>query len=281
MRPNLHHPVFVVVALLVGSGLAQPGLADGRAQAKRLIKSLSARSFKVRLKAAIVIGKQKVTAALPALRKIADKQTEKPTVRAAAIISLAQMTDEPSRRRFAYLLGHENELIAKASEKALLMLDRAQPQEPVYLVSVKKPKLPKGVPASRGERLMHEIKRRIDATGGLVPGGGEEEFLDQDELAEHLEKRKLDGLLLRPELVELVAKAEGGRTTVVGQVRIAVYGLVDGQRTFLAEGGADAWIEDQRITRAERTGLENEVLDGAVDSAWMQVVQDLSSRGAE
>jgi hypothetical protein len=126
---------------------------------------------------------------------------------------------------------------------------------------------------------VHEtLRRRVGKTGGLVLGAGEERFLTDEQLAAHLKARELLGLWVEPELVALRADVSAGRTTVVAQLRLVQFSLPGKRKEFAGEGGADAWIEDTRISTSERDELEAEVLEGAVASALTQLLEDLQSR---
>ena len=265
----------VSIGLLGASPISRAG---GPKQIRQLTKSLKSGSFKVRLSAAIQIGKRKAKAALPALRRVTDDQKEHPAVRAAALGSLAQLGDETSRRRMAYLIAHEIPLIARAAEKAILALDATMERKPYYLVSIAAPKLPPKAPKALAKVLMQALQRKVANTGGLVIGGGEEKFLSDEAFSAHLAKRELTGLLIKPVLAKLSAQVEGGQTTVVAVVRLVQFSLPGKQREFSAEGGADAWIEAERLTKRERQELETEVIEGAADSALMQLLNDLQER---
>ncbi len=257
--------------------LATPALAGGP-KAGRVIKGLKSRSLKVRLKAATVAGQRKITRATPALRKVADNQREKPAVRAAALNSLGQLGDQDSRARCAYLAGHAQAVIANAARRALGMLDKALPSQPFFLVAIDPPGLPKGASKRAAQQLMQALQRRVRSTNGLVLGHGEQKYMSKAAFAEHLGQRDLVGLLLKPQLAKLTATPADGRTTVVALVRLIQIRLPGREREFTAEGGADAWIESERLTKRERQELEDEVIEGAADAALMQLLQDLQER---
>lgn len=267
----------LVLAWLGALALSTPALAGGP-DAGRVIKGLKARSLKVRLKAATVAGQRKITKAAPALRKVADNQREKPAVRAAALNSLGQIGDQDSRGRCAYLAGHSEAAIANAARRALAALDKALPSQPFFLVSIEPPGLPKGTPKRAGQQLMKALMHRARSTNGLVLGHGEEKYMSEAAFAEHLGKRDLVGLLLKPQLAKLTATPADGRTTVVALIRLVQFRLPGRVQEFTAEGGADAWIESERLTKRERQELEDEVIEGAADAALMQLLQDLQER---
>jgi len=212
-----------------------------------------------------------------ALRKVAANQSEKPIVRAAALIALGQIEDQKARKVCAYLIAHKHHLISHAAQKALLALDGALSSRPFYLVAVEKPKVPKGL-SYLGPVIEAALEKRIQSTSGLVLGAGEERFLDDEEMNNHLKVRDLMGLLLRPELLSVISRVDDGKTIVEAQVRITQFSLPGNVKEFSADGGANSWIEDTHITKIELRDLQIEVVDGAADSALMQVLEDLKDR---
>ena len=250
-------------------------VAAGSASGKKLVKALKHSSFKVRLQAVILIGKRKMKSAAPELRQaLSDKHD---AVRAAAALSLGKLGDEESRNSLVKLLDHQNELVVKTAEKALVLLDKKKGQA-VYLVAIQRPILPGGVSRSRAARLMRTIRKKLEETSGLVVSAGEENVLSAQDLTSHLRKRKLTGILLQPKLAELNETADGGTTTVAGKVSIMVVTLIRKRMEFNASGEANAWVEDAPISDGDRTDLQNAVLDGASSAAIEQVVQYLAGR---
>ena len=245
--------------------------------AKRLIKALKDRSFKVRLQAAILIGKRKVRPAIPELRKILVSDREHEAVRAAAASSLGKLGDEESREQLVLLIAHRSRLLVRATEKALMSLDK-QKGLPVYYVKVANPRLPKSVAASRGFRLTRIIKDKLRNTGGIVVGAGEDKILKGKEFEAHLKRRNLTGLELRPKLVTLSEDVGDDNTTVLGKVSIMVVTLIKKRMEFSSGGEANSWIESTNISDGERTDMENTVLDASANAAVMQVLEYLANR---
>lgn len=249
----------------------------GPPRVKRLVRALHSSSYKVRMKAAILLGEHKLTGATRALMKVANKQAEKPVVRAAALVALGQIGKQESRKVCAYLIAHKDHLIANAAIKALVSLDHALPSRPFYLVSIEHPK----VPAKNrllATVLERALEKRVRSTSGLVLSAGEEKFLGDEEMRSHLKTRDLTGLLLRPELLSVTSRVEDGKTIVEAQVRVTQFTMPGRVKEFFADGGANSWIEDTRIAKSELQDLQTEVVKGAADSALMQVLEDLQDR---
>lgn len=277
MTPG-HSPARIAMWVLLVPALLCPAPGSAAGKHARLIKALSDPSFKVRLQAAIVIGKRHITEAVPALRdRLAD---EHEAVQAAAMISLGRLGDQDARTQVVQLLAHRSKLVARASEKTLILLDKALPQRPAYLLAMARPKLPKGVPTSRALRLLRVFRDKIEATQGLVASAGEEKVLKGKELASHLRKRQVTGMLLQPRLSKLTAEDEGGRTVVYATVNVMLSTLVDKRLEFSAGGEANAWIEGSHIREDERVELESEVIQASADASITQVLQYLANRSA-
>jgi len=269
---------WLAAILLLGVFCTQPAISRPPSRtAKRLIKALKDRSFKVRLQAAILIGKRKVKRAIPSLRKVLASDREHAAVRAAAASSLGKLGDEESRAQLVKLIGHRSRLLVRATEKALMSLDKHK-GVPVYYVKVAKPKLPKGVASSRGFRLVRIIKDKIKNTGGLVVAAGEDQILQGKDFESHLKRRQLTGLELRPKLVTLSEDVGDDTTTVNGKVSIMIVTLPKKRMEFNSGGEANSWIEGTNISDGERTDMENTVLDASADAAVMQVLEYLQNR---
>ena len=275
---NIRVRFLLVFALGLLSVFAEPVQAAGPL-AKRLIKALGDSSSKVRLKAATRIGQKGLDEAIPRLRKMLNSDEETASVRAACLLALARLKDQDARGRMGYLVGHKNELIALAAEKGLLLLDKALPAEPVYLMELSPTQTPKGLAFGLGKRVDQAMAERIKSTNGVVAGAGEDSVLSDEDLVEHLSKRRLTGLLLKPEIMSLEEQNEPGRTTILAQVKLHSFSMPGKQAMHVGMGGADAWIGDERISDIERRDLQQEVLGNAADSALLELLQALADEG--
>lgn len=256
--------------------LAMPVLAPAASpqQVRKLVKALGSKSFKVRLQAAILIGKKKITRAAGALRRALGDEHD--AVRAAAALSLGKLGDQQARPGVVRLLGEENSLLVRSAEKSLLLLDRAR-GEPAYLVALAKP-IAKGAPARLGARLDRLLRRQLARTGGLVLSAGEERVLSGRRLSEHLGRRRLTGMMLQPRIAEYSRREQEGNTVVEGKIDVLVYTLVRRRMEFSASGEANAWLEGTDLGADEVAELETAVLQSAATAAVEQVVEYLSSR---
>jgi hypothetical protein len=259
--------------LLLPAG-APPAAAQG--SSARLIQALRDPSFKVRLQAAIIIGKRKLVHATPALRDALDDDHD--AVRAAAAISLGKLGDQNARARVVRLLRHDNVLVARAAEKSLILLDQAKDGTAKYLVAIDKPKAPKQVNRSHLVRLTEVLKNKIAQNPQVIISAGEERVLKKSKLKTHLRKRKLTGILIQPKLSRLRAKEKHGNTVVDGKVSVMVVTLVKKRMEFSAAGEADAWIEDANIAKSDQKELETAVIQACAEAAAEQVYDYLLQR---
>jgi hypothetical protein len=242
----------------------------------RLEQGLSDPSFKVRLQAAIIIGKRKITRAAPALREALDDNHD--AVRAAAAVSLGKLGDQEARIRVVRLLRHDNDLVVRAAEKSLVLLDKAKGSGAKYLVAIDKPKAPKKVNRSHLGRVVKAMQTKIEQNPKVIISAGEEKVLKGSRLNSHLKRRKLTGILVQPKLAKLQAKEKHGTTVVDGKVSVMVVTLVKKRMEFSAGGEADAWIEDTKIADSDREELESTVIQACAEAAAEQVYDYLLRR---
>jgi hypothetical protein len=253
---------------------APPAAAQGSVD--RLVQGLEDPSFKVRLQAAIIIGKRKLTRAAPALRDALDDDHD--AVRAAAAVSLGRMGDQEARVRVVRLLRHDNDLVARAAEKSLMLLDKAKNSGAKYLVAIDKPKAPKKVNRSHLDRVIKALKDKIEQNPKVICSAGEEKVLKGSRLKTHLKRRKLVGILVQPKLARLRAKEKHGTTVVDGKVSVMVVTLVRKRMEFSAGGEADAWVEDTNITESDKEELETAVIQACSEAAAEQLYDYLLRR---
>jgi hypothetical protein len=253
-----------------------PAPAAAQGSVERLVQGLEDPSFKVRLQAAIIIGKRKLTRAAPALRDALDDDHD--AVRAAAAVSLGRMGDQEARSRVVRLLRHDNDLVARAAEKSLVLLDKAKGSEAKYLVAIDKPRAPKKVSRSHLGRVIKAIKDKIEKNPMVICSAGEERVLKGSRLKTHLKKRKLTGILVQPKISKLSAKEKHGTTVVDGKVSVMVVTLVKKRMEFSAGGEADAWIEDTNIAKSDQEELETAVIQACAEAAAEQVYDYLLRR---
>jgi hypothetical protein len=278
LRPDPLTGQKILLGLLVYVLLLPVGAAPAAAQGSsdRLVQALRDPSFKVRLQAAILIGKRKLVRAAPALRDALDDDHD--AVRAAAAVSLGKMGDQDARGRVVRLLRHDNDLVARAAEKSLLLLDKARGGKARYLVAIDRPRAPKRVNSSHLKRLIAAMKDKLKQNPQVIFSAGEEKVLRKTKLKTHLRKRKLTGILIQLKLSKLRAKEKHGITVVDGKVSVMLVTLVKRRMEFSAGGEADAWVEETKIADSDREELETAVVQACAEAAAEQVYDYLLQR---
>jgi hypothetical protein len=262
--------LFLCVLLLPAPPAAAQGSVD------RLVQGLEDPSFKVRLQAAIIIGKRKLTRAAPALRDALDDNHD--AVKAAAAVSLGRMGDQDARTRVVRLLRADNDLVVRAAEKSLTLLDKAKGSGAKYLVAIDKPRAPKNVKQVHLGRVVKALRDKIEQNPVVISSAGEEKVLKGSRLKSHLKKRKLTGILVQPKVAKLRAKEKHGTTVVDGKVSVMVVTLVKKRMEFSAGGEADAWIEDTNVAESDKEELETAVIQACAEAAAEQVYDYLLRR---
>jgi HEAT repeats len=235
---------------------------------ERLIAGLSDPSFKVRVQAAILIGKKRVLTATAALRNAL--QDPHDAVQAAAAVALGKLGHQPSRPELCSLLGHSNPLVSQAAEKALGLLDQAR-GPPKALVNT--------APASQSATVSPRIARSLDRIlresiakqTTLVLSAGEDTVLSGEKLAAHLRSRGLRGYQLQPRISTLTMTPRGAKILFICKVSILVASLERMRMEYSASGEASAEMADP--TADEREDLVNTLLKAATDAALDQIVE--------
>jgi hypothetical protein len=236
-----------------------------------LLGALQDPSFKVRLRAALVIGKKKLKDAAPALRKALDDEQD--AVRAAAASSLGQVGDQDSRPLLVRLLNHTSEAVRKSATKGLVALDGELGGGRKYLLVYDAPVLPTGVGAGQGTKLLRVVKKELGRSPLAVPSVGEENVLQGTALTEHLGARGLVGLKVQTKLVKLLATQSG----VVCKVSIMLV-TVPGNRLEFAGNGEGEAEADGELDDDTRVEVEDQLLDAAGQAAAQEVAGYLTRR---
>ncbi len=256
--------------LLLPAGLRAQSRAD------RLSGYLEHESYKVRLKAAIQIGKSGISAGAPALRRaLSDENT---TVRAAAAYSLGQLGDAESRPALVALLDAPQSLVFKAASKALALIDRAGGGQPRYLVAVAEPTLPGGTRPFAASRLARVLAAKLEASSLTATAAGEQKRIAGDKLTRHLKLRGLAGVELRPKVLELAAVESTGATSFSCRISVMVVELVRQRMEFAGKGEAAADVGQTGLEPDTSDDILGQVLDASVEAAAEEVLGYLRRR---
>ncbi len=250
--------------------------AIGQDRAQRLVQYLEHSSYKVRLKAAIQIGRLRIRQAAPALKKSLSDDND--LVRAAAAYSLGQLGDQSYRKDLITLLKDPKTLLNKAATKALKALDRAQKTRPMYLVVLNDPILVPGAGKGLAKRLKRILKRDLAENTMMVLSEGEHEVLSGQKLSSHLKARGLKGISIRPKLTTLSVKKSSDSTTFKCKISIMVLRLLNKRMEFDGSGEAEATVEQTDMDPDTMDDIQRQLVDAAVKAAREEVVSYLARR---
>jgi hypothetical protein len=239
--------------------------ADGE---ERLITALSDPSFKVRVQAAILIGKKQLTTAAPALRNAL--QDKHDAVQAAAALTLGKLAYQQARPDLCPLLAHPNALVSQAAEKALGLLDQARGPAKA-LINTTPTTYAAGVSPTLARRLDRILREAIIRRPALIFSAGEDTVLDGDKLAAHLRSRRLQGYQLQPRISALTSTPRSHQTLFVCKVSILVASLERKRIEYTASGEASAEMVDP--TADEREDLTNRLLEAAAGEALDEIAK--------
>jgi hypothetical protein len=266
-RPNRSGPLCLAISCL--TLLAAP---EVRAQADPdLLAALTDSNSKVRVRAAVVIGKKKLREAAPALRAALGDESD--AVRAAAARALGEVGDQSARSVLAGLLGHASEAVRKSATRGLELLDTYLGGTRKYLLAVDEPVLPPGTSKDHGRRLLASVKAELERHPTVVPAAGEERALAQGGLVEHLRARKLTGIRIQPRLVKLQSSASG----VICKVSVMSVTMPANRMEFAGNGEGEAEA-DGELEPDERTELEVQLIEAAAQAASEEVGGFLTRR---
>ncbi len=245
-------------------------------RAQRLMQYLEHASYKVRLKAALQIGKLKIHEAAPSLKKSLSDPND--LVRAACAFSLGQLGDQSYRKDLVALLNSPKALLIKAATKALKALDRTGGSAPRYLVVVNNPVLPAGTNMGIGKKIRRILRRDLATNSMVVLSAGEHRALAGKRLLAHLRARGLKGISIRPKVVDLDIKKSTGSTTFKCKISIMVLRLVNKRMEFDGSGQAEATVEQTDLDPDTMDDIQRQILDAAIKAAREEVVSYLARR---
>jgi hypothetical protein len=267
--PVISRPALFWLLFLLCMAASSAALAESNPE--KLIQALEHPSFKVRLQAAILIGKQGFKSAIPHLRKaLADPQD---SVRAAAAVSLGHLGDQTARSDLTRMLSDSKKLIWRSAEKALALLDKTGRSAPRVLVAIDRALIPRGVASSRIQRVDRVIKRELGKLPFIVLDAGEHTSLKELRLAEHLKARNLSGVLLQPKIMRLDGRRSGAQTALKCKVSIMTLELVRKRMEFTGAGSAEADVPTEDLAE-----YEGQLLDAAVQAATEEVANFIRRR---
>jgi hypothetical protein len=267
-------PIKISLVISILSGVFWPHTASARQMsADKMIQLLHHKSYKIRLKAAIQIGKSRMRRGAYALK--AALEDDHVIVRAAAALSLGQLGDQKARPRLVKMLGSPKALVGKAAEKALVLLDQNRGR-PRYLLWIAGVNLGPSVAERAGVHSQRAIEKRLKKASLLVMNAGEDSILNKKKLRTHLLRRRLTAKLLRPRVSELSAKKRNSETLFVCKVSIMIVDFLTNRMEFTGTGKASAEVGETGLDREDIIHIKNQVLDAATQAALDEIVSKLA-----
>jgi len=247
-----------------------------RAQQERIIHGLSDSSFKVRLEAVILVGKQKIARALPVL--LDALKDPHAAVRAAAAVSLARLGNQEKRKNLVLLLADPNKMVVHSAERALILLDKDRGGPKIFLVF--DPQASASLKISSGMALwvIDKLREQVKASSAVVLSSGEEKVLSRDQLTLHLRRRKMLGFNIRAKISRLDQQPGLRSIRVRGEVNALVFTLTGSRVEFVATGAADAEIDTPRLTPTQQDEVEHTVFAAAAKASAGKTLEYLRQR---
>lgn len=253
----------VFAALMVTLACASVSTAQDFASLRRDLAS--GNDFRVRVAAALALGKTHSRAALGALVGALDDTH--PAVRSAAAAALAALDQTDASEALKFRLTHEASSIVRAqlaSSLAKLEAGRKGPEiGPKVLVKVGQLR---NLSGARGERLAGAFRGATRAKAAELPGV--ELLSESSEGRRESEARKLPLLVLDGVLNHLSQGAEGEQTAVSARVEYIFLKMPEHALTGSITGTARAIDSSKASADQNRVSqLEVQALEGAVESA--------------
>jgi hypothetical protein len=263
--------VLLAILVLPLSLLVLSDRADAQDRVNRLIQILQAdSSYKVRMQAAITLGRLKERRAVPALIRALGDDNE--TVRGVTCAALAAIGDAraiPELKRRAR--EDSNAFVRAQAEKAVKTLAGAggPPAGARFFLTLGKltNKASKGgSQATRvlGDALMKEFSRVSGVAtdwGGRLPSGAE------------LSKRKVKGFVLDGSILSLTARRTGSSVEISCSIKVSMATFPGNSMKAFYTGGASTEVSASSYRPEAEDGLFKDVLEGAAQGAREHIVQ--------
>jgi hypothetical protein len=224
----------------------------------------SGADFRLRVGAALALGKTHSRAALAPLVGALDDSN--PAVRVAAAAALAVLGQKEATNALRAHLGHETSGAVRAQlESALAKLESGKTNEAGARVLVKLGEL-KNLTGARGEKLAARFRGATRARAAALPGV--ELVAEASEGRNEAASRKLPLLIIDGVLNHLSQGADGAQMMVSAQVEYVFRKMPEHALTGSVRGTAKALDTGSAAGDQSRVAqLEVEALEGAVESA--------------
>lgn len=253
----------LIVASALVCGTERASVAQDEATAKRELSSSD--DFRVRVAAALFLGKTKQPGALHALTDALDDPN--PAVRTAAAVALRQLGDPGAIGPLSRQLKRESapgtrSQIAAAIESLHAAATPAQPAAPAVKYAVKIGSM-KNLTGVRGTELGAVMQRAAHQRAASIPGA----IVVDDEAAAqqaHAPMLVLDGAVLK--MAE--EKKAGDTVHFKAKVEFSVSKMPEHTLKVSLTGGATSvGTQSSLVSQSRVNALEDQAIDGAVESA--------------
>ncbi|MCB9558685.1 MAG: HEAT repeat domain-containing protein [Deltaproteobacteria bacterium] len=250
----------VIVALLA----PQLAHADRVGQLIRLLETDD--SYKVRLQAAMALGRLKDRRGIPALiQALKDPQH---VVRGMSAASIGQIADPRGVPALKLLLRREqHSFVIEQAKKALAGL--SQPDSGRFFVQVRKIKNSAG---RGGPELATRFQQELTAEFGKAPGVVTRWPSGGMPSATQLKQRKMIGFVIDGAINQLTVSKSGNSLTLSCAVRVSLSTFPGNSMKGFYSGGASMVVSESEFTPRAQAGIWGELLAGAAQGARQQIV---------
>lgn len=246
----------VMVGLLFA--LAPVTLAQDVSQLKKDV--VSANDFRVRMSAALALGKKKDASAIPALSQALKDSNV--AVRAAAAAALGALGDSRALAALENAKKSEKDAsVAKSIDSAIAALKAGSSKKTKVIVSVAKLENKSG-DSKVSSLFQTSMKNEVASLPGVEVVSSEKDAIAT------AEKRKLPTLALDARLTQLTKSNAGQDVAVAANVEILIRKIPEQSLKATVKGNAKALMSSKSVkTDAELSELKGDAVKAAVQSA--------------
>jgi hypothetical protein len=249
-------------AIVFCSGLLLVGPAPARSTLSELSEKLErSTDFRVRVQAALELGKLRAPKALPPLSAALDDPSS--SVRAAAAAGLKILGDARALESLRKHRSDSSDSVRtqiRASISALEARDVATREPPRVLVKLGNSRSQKASSVER--QLLASSRSRLDAVPGI------QVLPDDDEVAKAAEKQDIPVLLVTTRIEKLLLERDGADLFYAARVEYLVHRMPgEALAARVAGSASESASEEEASNGKKNAALRRSVLDAAVQSA--------------
>ncbi len=255
-RALVQRAIVAIVLFAALLAFAPVSLADGNAQLKRDVVTGS--DFRIRLSAALALGKKKDVTAVSALSQALKDQSG--AVRAAAAAALGLVGDPLALPALESARSSEKEATTKAQiEKAIATLKGMKRTK--YIVSIGKVENKSGNPKV-SSLFQSAVKTELGKVPGIELVGSEREA------AQRAKEKNLPTMAVDSRLTLLTKSNSGSDVAIAAKVEFLIRKIPEQSLKATVKGDAKALANSRSVKgEAELAELQNDAVNAAVQSA--------------